>query len=99
MTEVAVRPRPLPATGAQPAGHRDTAGTRRIPPLPNAVVVGALVVLAALLRLPNLARAYWVDEGISVGIASHHLSQIPGLLRHDGSPPLFYVLLHFWVRA
>jgi len=62
-------------------------------------VVGATVVLAALLRLPNLARAYWVDEGISVGIASHHLSQIPGLLRHDGSPPLFYVLLHFWIRA
>jgi len=99
MPEVAVRPRPLPATGAQQARHRDAAGTRRIPPLPTAVVVGALVVLAALLRLPNLGRAYWVDEGISVGIASHHLSQIPGLLRHDGSPPLFYVLLHFWVRV
>jgi 4-amino-4-deoxy-L-arabinose transferase-like glycosyltransferase len=58
-----------------------------------------MVVLAALLRLPTLGRAYWVDEGISVGIASHHLSQIPGLLRHDGSPPFFYVLLHFWLRA
>ena len=34
-----------------------------------------------------------------MGIASHRLTQIPGLLRLDGSPPLFYVLLHFWMQA
>jgi mannosyltransferase len=63
------------------------------------LVVGALVLLAILLRAPNLGRAYWVDEGISVGIASHRLGSIPHLLRMDGSPPLFYVLLHFWIQA
>ncbi len=42
---------------------------------------------------------YWIDEGISVGISSHPLARIPGLLRHDGSPPLYYALLHFWMRA
>jgi hypothetical protein len=62
------------------------------------LLIGALVVLAFLLRLPNLGRAYWIDEGISVGIASHPLRQIPGLLRQDGSPPLFYAVLHFWMR-
>ncbi|HUJ64051.1 MAG TPA: glycosyltransferase family 39 protein [Acidimicrobiales bacterium] len=62
------------------------------------LIVGALVVLAFALRVPNLGRAYWVDEGISVGIASHPLSQVPRLLREDGSPPLFYALLHFWMR-
>ena len=61
-------------------------------------VLAGLVVLGAALRLPNLGRAYWIDEGLSVGIASHRLAQIPGLLRLDGSPPLFYVLLHFWLR-
>lgn len=61
-------------------------------------IVAALVALAAMLRIPNLGRAYWVDEGISVGIAGHPLAQIPGLLRHDGSPPLFYVILHGWLR-
>jgi mannosyltransferase len=61
-------------------------------------IVGALVFLAFVLRIPNLGRAYWIDEGISVGIASHPVRQIPGLLREDGSPPLFYVLLHFWIR-
>ncbi len=40
-----------------------------------------------------------MDEGISVGIASHRLTEIPALLRLDGSPPLFYLLLHFWIRA
>jgi mannosyltransferase len=60
--------------------------------------VGAMVALAVLLRAPNLGRAYWVDEAISIGIASHPLSQLPHLLRQDGSPPLFYVILHFWVR-
>ena len=63
------------------------------------LIVGGLVLLALVLRIPNLGRAYWVDEGISVGIASHPLSQIPKLLREDGSPPLFYFILHFWVRA
>ncbi len=68
-------------------------------PRADALIVGSLVLVAALLRLPNLRRAYWVDEGISVGIASHPLSHLTTLLRLDGSPPLFYVILHFWMRA
>jgi mannosyltransferase len=62
-------------------------------------VVAALVFVALALRAPNLGRAYWVDEGISLGIASHPLSQLPALLRQDGSPPLLYVVLHFWTRV
>ncbi len=61
------------------------------------VVVAGLTILAFVLRVPNLGRAYWIDETISVGIASHRLGQIPGLLRHDGSPPLWYFVLHFWI--
>jgi mannosyltransferase len=102
MTEVAIRP-PVSVLAGEPRIPvlRPVSRGRgwRVPDWPDAAVVGALVVLAALLRVPNLGRAYWVDEGISVGIASHHLTQIPGLLRHDGSPPLFYVILHFWVRV
>jgi mannosyltransferase len=61
------------------------------------VLVATLVVLAFALRVPFIGRSYWIDEGISVGISSHHLTQIPTLLTRDGSPPLFYVLLHFWM--
>jgi mannosyltransferase len=63
------------------------------------VLIGCLILVGIALRAPTLNRAYWVDEGISVGIASHRLSQIPGLLRLDGSPPLYYALLHPWLRV
>jgi mannosyltransferase len=68
----------------------------------RAAILGALVgleLIAIYLRTRGLSIHYWVDEGISVGIARHPLSQIPHLLREDGSPPLYYVLLHFWIRA
>ncbi|HZU60902.1 MAG TPA: glycosyltransferase family 39 protein, partial [Solirubrobacteraceae bacterium] len=55
--------------------------------------------LSAYLRTRYLSGQFWIDEAITTGIASHPLSAIPGILRHDGSPPLFYVLLHFWIRA
>jgi mannosyltransferase len=61
-------------------------------------VIASLMALALLLRIPNLGRAFWIDEGISVGIASQPLDRIPSLLRLDGSPPGWYFLLHFWIR-
>jgi hypothetical protein len=70
-------------------------------PAMRAVLVGAavaaLVAVAAVLRLRALSAPYWIDEGISVGISSHPLSAIPGALREDGSPPLYYLLLHVWM--
>ncbi len=40
-----------------------------------------------------------MDEALSVGISSHSLTSIPGVLRHDGSPPLYYLLLHVWISV
>ncbi len=59
--------------------------------------VGALIVVSLLLRLRGLHFHFWIDEGLSVGISSHSLSQIPSVLRQDGSPPLYYLLLHVWM--
>jgi mannosyltransferase len=57
------------------------------------------VILASLaLRLAGQHSWFWIDEALSVGIASHPLRDIPGLLRQDGSPPLYYMLLHVWMR-
>jgi len=67
-----------------------------------AVTGGYLVVitvLSAYIRTRYISGQFWMDEAITTGIASHPLSAIPGLLRHDGSPPLYYVLLHFWIRV
>jgi hypothetical protein len=62
--------------------------------------VAALVGLMAaslVLRATGIENRLWMDEGISVGIASHPLTEIPSVLRLDGSPPLYYVLLHVWM--
>jgi mannosyltransferase len=59
----------------------------------------ALIGVSAAIRTYFLGGQLWMDEAITTGIASHPLGQIPGILRHDGSPPLFYLLLHFWMLA
>ncbi|MHB8657425.1 MAG: glycosyltransferase family 39 protein [Solirubrobacteraceae bacterium] len=74
----------------------------RIAHLPGWVRIGAIVfVLLAVsvyMRTRYIGGQFWMDEALSVGIASHHLTAIPGVLRHDGSPPLFYLLLHIWIQ-
>ena len=41
----------------------------------------------------------WADEVLSVTIARLPLSELRPALRHDGAPPLYYLLLHVWMRA
>jgi mannosyltransferase len=60
-------------------------------------VVVLLVAVSLVLRTGALHAGYWIDEGISVGIASHGFAEIPGRLAQDGSPPLYYLLLHLWM--
>lgn len=89
---VAVEPRRvrLPGSGllaravAAPAALQAVAG------------LAALVGLSLALRSTALHAPFWIDEGLSVGIASHHFFDIPGVLRLDGSPPLYYLLLNLW---
>jgi hypothetical protein len=63
------------------------------------VAVVGLVVLSLLLRATQLHAGFWIDEGISVGVAHHHWTSIPHLLRQDGSPPAYYMLLGLWIRV
>ncbi len=56
-----------------------------------------LLGISLALRVRGLDAHFWVDEGLAVGIASHPLAHIPALLAQDGSPPLYYVLLHLWM--
>jgi mannosyltransferase len=61
------------------------------------VGLGLLVALSLGVKDAELNVGYWVDEGLSVGIADRPLTDIPGILRQDGSPPLYYGLLHIWM--
>jgi mannosyltransferase len=64
-----------------------------------AVPIVLLLTLSAFLRTRYLSGQFWMDEALSVGISSHSLTAIPGVLRHDGSPPLYYLLLHVWMSV
>src|SRR3954468_8835934 len=60
--------------------------------------LSGLVALSALVRTRELGVGLWLDEGLSIGIADRPLVDIPGVLRQDGSPPLYYLLLHGWMQ-
>jgi hypothetical protein len=64
-----------------------------------AALLLALVGLSAWIRTRAIGSPFWIDEGLSVGIASHPFGEIFHALREDGSPPLYYLLLHFWMEA
>jgi mannosyltransferase len=49
-------------------------------------------VVARFVPRPDL----WLDEALSVNIASVPLGDLADALRRDGHPPLYYVLLHAW---
>jgi len=61
------------------------------------VGLAGLIAVSLALRSMQLAIGFWIDEGLSVGIADRPLTDIPAALRKDGSPPLYYMLLHFWL--
>jgi mannosyltransferase len=60
-------------------------------------LVLALTLISLALRVGDLHFRYWIDEALSVGISSHPLNELPTLLREDGSPPLYYLMLHGWM--
>ena len=58
-----------------------------------------VILAAVLLTLVDNETPLWLDETLSVNIARLPLTKIPQALSHDGAPPLYYVLLHFWIRV
>src|SRR3712207_7245174 len=60
---------------------------------------GVLILLSLIVRTRALDAPFWIDEALSVGISSQPLSELPALLRQDGSPPLYYALLHGWIAV
>ncbi len=64
-----------------------------------AAEIGVAVVVAIGLVLRFWTRsALWLDEALTVDIARLPVHEIPSYLKRDGAPPLYYVLLHFWMK-
>ncbi|MEO7556180.1 MAG: glycosyltransferase family 39 protein [Acidimicrobiales bacterium] len=70
---------------------------RTLPPIGKVAVVGAVVVGVALRFVTS--SHLWLDEALSVDIARLPIGDIPAALRHDGHPPLYYLLLHGWMAV
>jgi hypothetical protein len=64
-----------------------------------AAALVALTLISIYVRTRVISGSFWMDEGLSVGISSYKLTDIPHVLRQDGSPPLYYLLLHLWMSA
>jgi hypothetical protein len=56
------------------------------------------VAVAVLIRLYN-PSPLWLDEAQSVAIARLPMHDLMTGLREDGSPPFYYLLLHYWISA
>jgi mannosyltransferase len=57
-----------------------------------------LVVAAGVVLRFSTHSALWLDEALTVDRARLPVSQIADSVKHDGAPPLYYYLLHFWMR-
>jgi len=63
------------------------------------LILGLILLLALCLRWHRLdGQSLWADEGNSAALALRSLSGITRDAAHDIHPPLYYYLLHFWVR-
>jgi mannosyltransferase len=87
---------------AEGAARPDRWPTVEVAPLPwrggrllDLVALGGVALTGLVLRV--LQRSpLWLDEALSSNIAALPLGDIPEALKHDGHPPLYYVLLHVW---
>jgi hypothetical protein len=63
-----------------------------------AILVGGVIAFGLVLRFWAIS-SLWLDEALTVNIAGLPLHEIPGRLKQDGAPPLYYYLLHFWISV
>ncbi len=83
-----------------PVGNGERAFPARVGPwrFVDGAALVALAVVAVAVRFWTRSPM-WLDEALTVDIANGSLSGITGALRHDGHPPLYYVLLHAWMSV
>jgi uncharacterized membrane protein len=87
-----------PAPETSPRARSTSRGAQN-PPVDATLRLVTVLAVCAGVVLRFLPRPdLWLDEALSVNIASLPLGDIPEALRHDGHPPLYYVLLHLWLR-
>jgi hypothetical protein len=88
------------ALDERPAGTTDNAPsntTARAWPRPDAATLTVAAAAMAAALVLSRRTGLWLDEAQSVAIARLPLRDLVHALRHDGAPPVYYVLLHGWM--
>ncbi|MDO8505348.1 MAG: glycosyltransferase family 39 protein [bacterium] len=64
------------------------------------VALIGVIGLGVILRVLTLTQrgSFWFDEAFAVHFASMDISQMLSYLRFENNPPLYFILLHFWMK-
>ncbi len=66
--------------------------------LPTRVYLVAVILLGLVLRLVDIAESsIWHDEGFTMMLVRMPVAQIIARTARDVHPPLYYLLLHYWI--
>jgi hypothetical protein len=92
MSHPAPAPAPTPPLARRPAPAPSVGGERKI--------LALILLLAAGVRLHDIGRqSLWFDEAATVHIIRQPLGRMFELIESDErTPPLHYLLLHFWIQ-
>jgi hypothetical protein len=85
---------PVPQAPSPPA--TGSPGGARSGRLLLGVIVAGVLLVAIAFRFVTKSDL-WLDEALTVNIAHAPLSDLVDLLKRDGAPPLYYLLLHGWM--
>jgi mannosyltransferase len=59
---------------------------------------GLILILAFTVRIWGIgSESAWIDEAYSIALAKHSILDILNGTANDQHPPLYYILLHFWM--
>ncbi len=83
---------------ATPSREQGSREAKSRDPLLLTLVVAVVIAIGIGFRFTTRSDM-WLDEALTVNIAHLPVSQIPQWLRHDGAPPLYYLLLHYWMKV
>ncbi len=85
-----------PAPDSDRGGRPVSSAAARRRRLAAGSAIGLVLALGLVARFVTVSPL-WLDEALTVNIARLPLGDLFDALRHDGAPPLYYVLLHGWM--
>jgi len=63
------------------------------------LLLGLIIAIGSFLRIYNLGtESLWLDESISVDFSSGSIGSIIAEIAGRNNPPLYWIILHFWIK-